>query len=294
MKPLTKIFTLLLTATLALLFAFLYLLNKAPHNSPALCLNQDFLNANKNIVVSVGDSITHGVVSSDYTKSLEQEAEKFQFKLINAGINADLSITVLRRLHEIIQCQPKAVTILIGTNDRGAANTGLVGKLFLWLTGRIKWGDAFTIKTFEQNLRQIIRELKNADVDNIFLISLPLNGEDLNKSANVETQLYSQVVKSIAKEESVSYIALHETMRSNITHSGQLAGNKKTPGLNTYIYFLMHYYFSEDLDALFEEFGYQYLTDGVHLNAQGADLLSNLILEQLKFDCLSDHGRQCF
>ena len=72
------------------------------------------------VVVCLGDSITHGTISSNYVESLASrfDAEKYDF--VNAGINGDLAYNALERLDEVIECKPDVVTILIGTNDANA------------------------------------------------------------------------------------------------------------------------------------------------------------------------------
>lgn len=59
-------------------------------------------------IVFLGDSITEGI-----PESLLGHDE------LNRGINADNTGGVLKRLHEVIALDPKAVFLLIGTNDLG-------------------------------------------------------------------------------------------------------------------------------------------------------------------------------
>ncbi|MHA1684448.1 MAG: SGNH/GDSL hydrolase family protein, partial [Promethearchaeota archaeon] len=71
------------------------------------------------IIACIGDSITHGNVSSNYVSMLEKnlnEGSK-KYEIINAGINSEWAWNVNQRLDDIIACKPDIITILIGTND---------------------------------------------------------------------------------------------------------------------------------------------------------------------------------
>ena len=95
---------------------FKYVENKAmlpPANSPLLCENE---NSDLLIVALLGDSITHGRVSANYSDILEEKF-KSEFRFINAGINSHLAYNLLNRLDKVIKCNPSKITILIGTND---------------------------------------------------------------------------------------------------------------------------------------------------------------------------------
>jgi autotransporter-associated beta strand protein len=66
---------------------------------------------NQDKVVFIGDSITDG------WSSLSTDFPKFNGKVLNMGISGDMSRGVLTRIQDVIDVNPKAVSLLIGTND---------------------------------------------------------------------------------------------------------------------------------------------------------------------------------
>src|SRR5512143_2455997 len=80
-------------------------------------------------------------------------------------------------------------------------------------------------KWYEENLRQIVRRLKNETTAHVALCSLAVIGEDpesMNtpqREVNRRIEEYSVIVKRIAHEESVSYIHFYERMHELIVAS---------------------------------------------------------------------------
>ena len=65
-------------------------------------------------IVFVGDSITEG------WHTLEQDFADLKIKVVNRGIGGDTTPNLLYRLHaDVLDLQPRAIVLLIGTNDLG-------------------------------------------------------------------------------------------------------------------------------------------------------------------------------
>jgi len=74
--------------------------------------------ADQNAIVFVGDSITEG------WHSLEQDFAGLHVKVANRGIGGDTTPNLLYRLQEdILSLHPRALVILVGTNDLGEHTT---------------------------------------------------------------------------------------------------------------------------------------------------------------------------
>ena len=70
--------------------------------------------ADRNGVVFVGDSITEG------WKTLAQDFSEVHVKVVNRGIGGDTTPNLLYRLQaDVLDLQPRALVVLIGTNDLG-------------------------------------------------------------------------------------------------------------------------------------------------------------------------------
>ena len=112
----------------------------------------------KRVVTCVGDSITHGNVSTNYVDMLERWLGEGYF-FYNAGVNSDLTFTVLERLDDVIATQPDFVTLLIGTNDINAT----VSKASLrsyYQFKKIAPSILPDFENFQKNYVEIIRRLK--------------------------------------------------------------------------------------------------------------------------------------
>ena len=81
---------------------------------------------NKIIIVAFGDSITkggnvesHEQFTSIAEKELTQAIGK-QIKIINAGVNADITALALQRIErDVLAHKPDFVTVMFGVNDAG-------------------------------------------------------------------------------------------------------------------------------------------------------------------------------
>lgn len=259
-------------------------LNTPPSNNPKNYINSSLF-GNKKVMVTLGDSITHGVGSADYSKLISNEMKQYEYHTINAGMNADLAITALRKIDNVIACKPEIVTILLGTNDVLASEGIKETKAYVKMK-RIEKNDTISPDSFAENLRKIVSKLKDSGVKHIFLLSLPLMGEDLSQEINQKVFKYSEIIKNISDQENVNYVPLNEVMREaiqkNIEKTGFSKGFSKDNKIKNRILLARHYFLRESLDILFESYGYRFLTDGVHLNSTGAELVKLLIIEEIK------------
>ena len=72
----------------------------------------------QNAIVFVGDSITEG------WKTLERDLADLSVKVVNRGIGGDTTPNLLYRLKEdVLDLHPRALVVLIGTNDLGEHTT---------------------------------------------------------------------------------------------------------------------------------------------------------------------------
>ena len=97
-----------------LLFWLLYgfrSLGELPLNNPKTYLKNK-RGDGKEIVVLIGDSLTHGNVQPSWVNSMRKKmGEDFEF--INAGINGETTNDVLNRINEILACDPNIATLLL-------------------------------------------------------------------------------------------------------------------------------------------------------------------------------------
>ena len=149
-------------------------------------------------MVCAGDSITHGVMSANYVKQLQDRWQFDDRRVINAGISGDLAYNLEKRLGEIVACQPDAVTVFVGTNDVAAQIDD-------------KWRDGYmksrglphypTLEWYRDTLTRIIRRLKSETSARIALIDLPPLGENLDSSINNRVNIYNAALRTVSINE---------------------------------------------------------------------------------------------
>lgn len=252
---------------------FKYVENKAmlpPANSPLLCENE---NSDLPIVALLGDSITHGRVSANYSDILEEKF-KSEFRFINAGINSHLAYNLLNRLDKVIKCNPSKITILIGTNDVNStlseeSRKRYIKNMELPVEPNKKW--------YEENLRRIIEKLQKETKADIAVLSLPLIGEDLNSTANKRVVEYSNIIQSLASEYKITYLPLLETETEFI--KGKSVDKRDCANSNALVSKAVadHFLFGKSWDEISMKNEFLISTDCLHINSKGANMISDLI-----------------
>jgi lysophospholipase L1-like esterase len=269
----------IILGTLCAVYIVHLFLNSPPENNPASFLKRSHFKEG-HVMVTIGDSLTHGTASGNYSNSIKQVLEGYNFQTVNAGMNSDLSITALRKVDKVIECKPTIVSILIGTNDI-LASQGSIRRNSYVKIGRLKKDDRVSENEYQKNLTQLVRQLQAAEIKHIFLISLPLIGEDISQDINKCVESYSHRVKNVAVNEGVCYVPLFETMCENIKNKTDVSAFSWKREFKSYVLNITHYLSDIDLDRLFKHYGYHYLTDGIHLNTKGSDLVSTLLLKSI-------------
>lgn len=231
-------------------------------------------------VVCFGDSITAGLVSANYVEMLEERLGKDGFEFINEGVNNDLTYNLLERVDEVIDLQPKYVTILIGTNDV-ISSLSFKGALYNIIRKRLpRWP---VLVWSYANLLEIIQRLKNETTAQIALVSIPLLGEDVDSLAIQRVREYNESIERLAQQEGIGYIPLFERqleyLRNQGVYHGKAFDGSKLPTLELIAWRLFK---KESFDAFSARMGYILLTDGVHMNRKGGELIADEIEKFLR------------
>lgn len=181
------------------------------------------------VVVCLGDSITHGIISTNYVELLQQ---KYMGKLlfVNSGINGNLAYNLKIRLkHDCTDFDPDFITILIGTND---VNSNKDPKTLSRYMKFQKLPCKPDYSFFYTNLEEIIKELQKTTGARIALLSLPVIGENLNSRLNRLAAQYSAGIRELAVKYKVSYLALNEKQHAFLTEKRQgVQGNHRKKNL---------------------------------------------------------------
>jgi lysophospholipase L1-like esterase len=236
---------------------------------------------NKKILVCAGDSITHGNVSHDWVEDLRSQLLDYQ--IFNAGVNSDLSYTLRNRLDDIIAVKPHHINILIGTNDIMAQARPLKKSDRYIKLKKIAWGEQPTIQTYENNLRQIIQQLKKETRATISIMSIPIIGEDLEHPMMKTVENYNKVVKNIANTEGVTYLPLFENQMQFLKEKN---AKSHIPFEKTESAIIsaaqQHILLRRSFDKITEKRGHLLTFDNLHFNSGGGQMMKDLLSGHLK------------
>jgi len=250
-----------------------------PKNNPGYFIKKTLptINHDKKVVVCLGDSITHGIVSGDYVGVLNEKHHNDTFRFVNAGINSDLTWNVLQRINIALRCQPDFVTILIGTNDCDGAFSPEVAKR----QRREKHiPQNPTMEWFQSNLTELIHIIQNytnpktGQPPKIGIFSIPTIGEIPDEDAYLIAAKYVDAIKTIANQTNVTYFPLFETMHDILTKT-DVPQKYHYPDINKLL--LMNIFkrimFRRSLDSISAQHGFKLHPDYLHLNDQAAQII---------------------
>jgi lysophospholipase L1-like esterase len=230
------------------------------------------------VVACLGESLTKGgAVSYDWVGDLESRPQNaaIPIRFVNLGVGGDPSYSALKRLPQVIECRPDKVVVLTGSSDVvNAIDPTMRRAIGTWK----RLPQKPSLERFEENVRQIVRGLKNETTARVALCSLPVIGEDPESEANRRLGEYSAIIKQITREESVSYIPFYEHMHEQIVASpgraftGSIFLSMCRAAFRIYV-------LRKSLDEVGKQSGWRFHVDGVHLGSRGGKILADLVQE---------------
>jgi len=231
-------------------------------------------------VACVGSSSTAGKGQAfNWIVELAHRPQNRCFSFRNFGIGGDLSFNVLERLPQVLDCRPKIAVVAIGNNDVLALASPKARRFFR-IVKRLP--HAPSAAWFRENLAAIARGLKDSGRATVALCSLPPIGEDPDSAQPFQHELnrrsgqLNAMIKDIAQEESVGYIALNEAMTAQLSTSPRRA-------LTGFRFFPLYRDAFRTLalrktpDQVASLNGWRLHSDGIHLNSRGGMILADLV-----------------
>ena len=209
---------------------------------------------NKIIIVAFGDSITkggnvapHERFTSIAEKELTQAIGK-QVKLINAGVNADITALALQRIErDVFAHKPDFVTVMFGVNDAG----------FFRPNGPPDDTPRVEPEDYKRNLHRMVEMISAVGAMPILGTPLPMSPsyplanlpQYQEHGLDYLVDQYAEIMREVAREHRIPLIDLHRA-------------------------------FSDDPSTQ------MFLPDGIHPNTQGhafiARIYVNKLIEEIK------------
>lgn len=233
-------------------------------------------NEGKPIFIAFGDSLSQGNMSANWVNILETKQPDLQ--VFNAGMNADLTATLLTRITDIIECKPQIISLLIGSNDVMATLSPARMARYYEL-GKIT-EDAY-FEGFESNYRKIIEILLAETEAKILVVSLPPITENFNFIGNQKADQYSQAIKQIAADYNLTYVPFREKLKENMPiNSGQVEDFDQSVTLLRKAA-LKKNFLGQTWNEIAQSRKAKYMTDNIHLNENAAEILAEMVEKSL-------------
>jgi len=222
---------------------------------------------NQVIVVSAGDSLTYATFSSDYLSILRRRLKGQHYEFVNAGHNGDTSEDLLKRIDkDVLARNPNFITILIGAND---ARKDIELKVAL--------------EAYRLTIEEIILKIRNKTNVPVALISLALLGENPKSKKNKTVEQYNAILKEIATKQNLGYLPLFEKLIPILID--KIPADTSAFKLNLATALIksafQKYILRRDWATISASNGFSILTDGIHINDKGGNILADLIQEWL-------------
>jgi len=248
----------------------------------------------KCVVACLGSSSTAGKGQAfNWVGALQNKLGEERFVLRNFGVGGDLAYSALQRLSQLIESNPQKVVVLIGANDVLAIVSAKVRRFYRFAK---KLPQYPSLEWFRANFRSIVQRLKEDTSADLALCSLAPIGEDLDstnpfqREINLQVRRFSTIIREVATEENVAYIGVYEAF------SAQMKNSRRHP--LTEFRFLPFYrdafrtlVLGKSPDDVSRLNGWEFHTDGVHLNSRGGLLVADLVQTFLEKDGKSKYSK---
>ena len=232
------------------------------------------------MVACLGSSSTAGKGQAfNWIEALQNRPGQERLVLRNFGVGGDLAYNALQRLPQIIASNPRKVVVLIGANDVLALVSAKVRR-FYRLTKKLPRDPS--PEWFRANLQVIAQRLKQTTSADLALCSLTPIGEDLNSTdpfqceINLQIRRFSAIIQEVAAEENIDSIGVYEAFVAQMKDSGRRPFSE--------FRFLPFYrdafrtlVLRKSPDQVSRLNGWDFHTDGVHLNRRGGSIIADLV-----------------
>jgi len=226
-------------------------------------------------IIFFGDSLTEGVPGISYLDILKEKLP--QHKLVNAGKGGDTVISLYRRIRKMKLKETYDIAFLwIGTNDI-LVN---VSKKYPIIKRCCMQPWAKNMNDFSKRYQKLL-ELISKNAKKIFVVSPAIIGEDVNNKWNEKLGELSLEIKKISsKFKNIDYIDMHKEFTSFL--STKKPSKFILNGIFRDVIAAWLFNIPERVEKKSRERGLYLTLDGAHLNAAGAQMVSNIFLRCIK------------
>jgi lysophospholipase L1-like esterase len=226
------------------------------------------------VVLCLGDSITHGHLGSDWTDFLARRG----LSVVNGGINGELAWNVVQRVDRALACRPDVVTILIGANDAMATHDEASGRRYMRMSNLPRLPD---LEWFEENLRELVRRLRERSQARIALMTLAPIGEDRKAPIAALIAECNTIITRVAEDLDVGLLPLDDRLVALLADEPGAPRHRYVPGIRSMIRMvgagMLHYILAMSWDRVADRRGLAVTVDLVHLCDRAGTVVADLV-----------------
>ncbi len=229
-------------------------------------------------LVCFGDSLSEGAIGAAYVDILRARLPA-AIRVINAGINGDTTINLLRRFErDVVPYRPDLVVILVGLNDLTTAYGWPSNRAYYRFIKHVPF--ALTPILFARAYQQLLAQLRRHTNAQLALCTLTTVGERPDDPFQTYIDAYSTVVRTLAAHEQLPLIDLRSAFKAALQEDPRDGPPYHiwTPLLDAVAIRLRGQTYAE----LGARRGYRLLCDGAHLAQAGAALVAETMLPFLE------------
>ncbi|GAB4208772.1 MAG: hypothetical protein OHK0022_38820 [Roseiflexaceae bacterium] len=227
-------------------------------------------------LVCFGDSITEGVIGAAYVDVLRERLPGM--RVVNAGINGDTTVNLLRRLErDVVPHCPDRVILMVGLNDLATVYGEPLSKVYYRAVKRVDV--ELTPLRFAQTYRRLIAALQQRTGARLALCTLTTFSELPDHSSHPYIDAYCAVVRALALQGGLDLIDVRAAFQAAIAQEPRSGPTYHLwyPLLDALRIRLGR----RQIDSIAAARGYRLLCDGVHLSSAGAAIVAASILDYL-------------
>jgi len=198
--------------------------------------------------------------------------------VVNGGINGELAWNVVQRLDRALACRPDVVTVLIGANDAMGAHDEASGRRYLKMVELPRLPD---VEWFEENLRVLVRQLRERSEARIALMTLAPIGENPRSPIAALVDQCNAIIARVAEELDVDLLPLHDRLVELLAEGSGAQRHRYAPGARGRIRMVsagvLHYLLGMSWDRIADRRGLALTVDLVHLNDRAGTVVADLV-----------------
>ena len=203
-------------------------------------------------------------------------------RVINAGINGDTTVNLLRRVgRDVVPYRPDLIVILVGLNDLATAYGHPSSRPYYWLVKQIH--KKLSPPIFARVYRQLIAALRERTGAQLALCTLTTLSERPDDPSHVQVDAYSTVIRALAEQEQLPLIDLRAAFCAALA-----AEPRAGPPYRIWVPIIDGAAISlrgQTYSTIAERRGYRLLCDGAHLAEAGAQLVAETMLPCIQSIC---------